>query len=253
MTRQRKKAAERAALAALLTALGVAPANVDEGETPDFVLALDGRSVGVEMTTFQSNTSMDGRLGRRQVESEWERLDKAIEAFRQARPELRDLNVGLMFHGAGPPRGVHQAFMEEVAAFALGRAVGLTDRDVELWPPAFTSPLMSKYLRTVYLRRCEYARWYSNIVAGWIGLPDSTLGQIVEQKSSRPFRATDELWLAIQSTTRVSELLIPLNGSADFEAIPGLEEVLRSSPFSRTFVFGPGGLFQWSRSTGWTA
>jgi len=252
VTRQDKKAAERAALEALLAALSVVPAGVEEGETPDFVLALDGRSVGVEMTTFQSNTSVDGQLGRRQVESEWERLGNAIEVFRQARPELRDLNIGLMFHGAGPPRAEHQAFMEEVAAFALARAAELTDDDVQFWPPAYTSPLMTKYLRTIYLRRCNYAIWHSNIVAGSIGLPDSTLVKIVDQKAARPFRPTDELWLAIQSTTRISELLLPLNGAADFEAIPGLESALGSSPFARVFVFGPGGLFQWSRASGWT-
>lgn len=251
MTRQGKKATERASLELLLAALEIAPERVDEGETPDFVLTVVGRSVGVELTTFQSNTPMDGKLGRRQVESEWERLDKAIEVFRQARPELRDLNVGLMFYGAGPPRAEHQAFMEEVAEFAFGRMAALTDQDVKLWPPAFTSPLMTKYLRTVFLRRCNYAVWYSNIAAGSIGFPDSMLVQIVEDKAARPFRATDELWFAIQSTTRVSELLMPLNGAADFEAIPGLEDALRSSPFSRVFVFGPGGLFQWSTSTGW--
>jgi len=32
----------------------------------------------MELTTFQSNTSVDGQLGRRQVESEWERLDKTM-------------------------------------------------------------------------------------------------------------------------------------------------------------------------------
>jgi hypothetical protein len=88
-------------------------------------------------------------------------------------------------------------------------------------------------------------------VAGSIGLPDATLVQIVGQKAARPFRPTDELWLAIQSTARISELLLPLNGAADFEAVPGLESALQSSPFARVFVFGPGGLFQWSRSSGW--
>jgi hypothetical protein len=253
VTRKNQKVAERAALDALLSALGTVPTKVEPGETPDFMLSLGESSIGVEMTTFQSNAPMDGKLGRRQVESEWERLKSAIEKFRGTRVELRDLNVGLMFKGAGPPRADHQAFMEEVAVFALAQAAELTDQDIDFWPPAFTSPLMIKFLQTVYLRRCQYACWYSSIAAGWVGLPDSTLTQIIREKAGRPFRLADETWLAVQSTTRISELLVPLNGAADFEEIPGLTSALKASPFARVFVFGPGGLFQWSQATGWTS
>lgn len=252
MTRPDKKAAERAALDALLSALVVVPTKIESGETPDFILSLGEKTVGVELTTFQSNGSMDSGLGRRQVESEWESLEKAIAVFRQARPQLAKLNVGLMFKDAGPRRAEHQLFMEEIAAFVLARAESLSDQDDAFWPPSFTSPLMEKYLRTVYLRRCNYAVWHSNLVAGSIGLPDSTLTRIVQDKAGKAFRPADEFWLAIQSTARISELLLPLNGAADFEAIPGLGTELEASPFTRVFVFGPGGLFQWSQAAGWT-
>ena len=252
VTRPDKKALERAALDSMLKALGVRPESIEDGEKPDFMLSIAGHFIGVELTTFQSNIAMDGKLGLRQVEAEWEAFEKAIPEFRAARPELKEINVGLMFKGAGPPRVEHQVFMEEVGIFGLSQKTKLTEIDVAFWPSSFSSPLMTKYLRTVFMRRSNHALWYSNISAGSIGLPDTVLTDIVQQKAGLSYRAADELWLAIQSTPRISELLIPLNGVADFESIPGLAGQLAASPFSRVFVFGPGGLFQWSKATGWT-
>jgi hypothetical protein len=190
---------------------------------------------------------VDGGMGRRIVESEWDRLAQAADAFRSEHPNIRDLNVGLMFRGPVPPRRQHAEFIAEVAAFIRGQAAELQSEDMEYWPPAFSSPLMLAYLRTLYLRRDRYAVWYSNLAAGWVGRPDPTLAAIVEDKSRKRFRPCDELWLAIQGSARISEMLSDILGVEDFEVVPGLEPYV----FSRVFVLAFTGTYQWKRGEGW--
>jgi hypothetical protein len=89
----------------------------EAGETPDFTVLVSGRTLGVEITMYQSGSTVDDGTERRKVESEWDLLQRASETFRSERPELRNINVGLMFRGAVPPRRQHLEFMEEIAAF----------------------------------------------------------------------------------------------------------------------------------------
>ena len=117
---------------------------------------------------------------------------------------------------------MQKAFIEEVATFALGKASKLTERDSAYHGPDFSFPLMVQLVRTVFLRRCEFAEWHTNLTAGSFGLPDETLTRIVANKAARAYKKANELWLAIQSTTRISELVMPLNGIYDFSAVPGL-------------------------------
>jgi hypothetical protein len=253
MTRPDQKAAERHTLAALLSALALKTDDPREGETPDFELLIDGRTIGVEMTMFQSGTIVGAGLSPRQVESAWEQLEKASRAFRADNPDIGDVNVGLMFKAVAPGRQEQPACLAEVAAFIRARAGILTEANQAFWAWQFTSPLMGKYLQTLHLRRSEFAEWYSNVAAGWVGRPDDTLTKIVREKAAKRYRPTDELWLAIQCSHRISETLLAINGAADFDSVPELAVALQESPFERTFVLTFTRCFQWTRTSGWQA
>jgi hypothetical protein len=249
MTRFIRKEAERRSLDAILKALGLTPdKEPDAGETPDFIVWLSGRAIGVEITMFQSKDVVDGGKDRRMVESEWDKLQAAIEPFRQANADILDVNVGLMFGGPVPPRRLHAAFMEEVAAFIRARRAEFAEHEFEYWPTAFSaSPLMYQYLRTLYLRIDRHAIWHSNLVAGFIARPGVGIGEIVAEKSCKGFRAADELWLIIQSSNRISEMLATLLGVDDFDAVPPLD----GYRFARVFVLAFNGAYQWRRGEGW--
>src|SRR4051812_22385005 len=118
MTRANQKDCERRTLDAVLAALGVRPdQEPTEGETPDFMVVLSGRMIGIEITMYRSGATVDDGTGRRQVESEWELLKAASDRYRSEHPELHGINVGLMFAASVPPRKQHAEFMAEVAAF----------------------------------------------------------------------------------------------------------------------------------------
>ena len=248
MTRPDQKLSERQTLDAVLAALNLLPDQEPQaGETPDFTVQISGRAVGIEITTYQSGATVDGGTARRKVESEWDLLQRASETFRDARPELRDINVGLMFSGPVPPRRQHAKFMEEIAAFVRDHAANLTSKESTFWLPSFSTPLMRDHLRTLYLRVDKYAVWHSNIAGGFVARPDATIADIVAEKSAKRFRPTDELWLVIQSSTRISEMMLDISGVEDFDSVPNLESYV----FSRVFVLAFTGAYEWRRSVGW--
>jgi hypothetical protein len=219
-----------------------------EGESPDFTLTLSGRRIGVEVTMYRSGDTVEGGTERRQAEAEWAKLLSASNALRSARPELRDVNVGLMFKGPVPPRRLHAEFVEEIAAFARGHRDELKTSDTDYWERDFSTPLMRDYLQTLYLRTDQYAVWHTNLAAGFVATPvTSTVAQVAAAKSGKQFRSADELWLAIQCSPLISETLLPIDGAADFDGVPRLDGFL----FSRVFVLTYLGVFQWKRGDRW--
>src|SRR6266436_1356122 len=248
MTRPAKKIAERRTLDAVLAALAMCPDQEPQnGEAPDFTMFVSGRLIGVEITEFSSGDVLeDGNL-RRAVESEWERLKLAGDAFRREDPELREVNVGLMFKAKVPPRQDHAAFLEEVAAFVRARLSGLTSNNREYRPSDFSSPLMQAYLRTVHLRMDRYAEWHANLSAGFVARPGYRIAEIVAEKSTTKFRPVHELWLVIQCGMRISEMMLDIMGVEDFEAVPNLDACY----FSRVFVLAYTGSYEREKGKGW--
>ena len=230
----------------LLSALGTTPEKIDESELPDFMLTMHGRTVGVEVTMYQSGTTVGGAgFERRQVEAAWESLQLASREFRAAQPDISKVNVGLMFYNVVPPRGEHQQFMEEIAAFIRNQEI--RSERTRCLSHEFASPLMKKYLHTLVLNKSEFAEWYSNITSGWVAGPDSTLNKIVAEKAARTYRPSDELWSIIQCSHRISEIVLPLSVDA-LNAIS-----MQGRPFSKIYLLAIDGVFQWDQLTGWTA
>ncbi|MHB8267487.1 hypothetical protein [Bradyrhizobium sp.] len=248
MTRAIQKDSERRTLDAVLAALGVRlDQEPDEGETPDFTVLVSGRRIGIEITMYRSGATVEDGAGRRQVENEWELLKTASDRFRNENPEFRHVNVGLMFTASVPPRRQHAEFITEIATFMRDHASELSSNDITFWPPSFNSSLMRTFLRTLYLRKDQYAEWHSNLAGGYVARPDQTIAAIVAEKSGKLFRPADELWLVIQCGSRISEMMLDLTGVEDFGSVPSLEPYV----FSRVFVLAFTGAYEWRRGVGW--
>jgi hypothetical protein len=256
MTRPDQKKEERWWLDALLPILGITPDDIDgRGEKPDFILMYSGSAIGVEMTAYRPRNTT--RLSRRQIEAEWDVLRQACRDFQAAQPDIRNVNVRFMFKNVVPRPSEHNHLIEEVAAFIRGHTneIGSKMRGF----PALqftTSPLMKKYLSLLYLRTSEFAEWDSNVTAGWVARPDSTLADIVANKAAstkdKDYRPTTELWLVIHFGYRISETVIVVDGIDDLNAVGDLTNELRNGPFSRVYLMtNYYGAFGWDRSVGW--
>jgi hypothetical protein len=53
----------------------------DQGERPDFMLTISARTVGVEVTMYQSCKTIAG-VTRRKVEAAWEQFESYSRTFR---------------------------------------------------------------------------------------------------------------------------------------------------------------------------
>jgi len=250
-TRRSQKESERRTLDELLSLLNISRdgIEIEEGELPDFMLVVSGRTIGIEVTMYQSGTTVGGQFGQRQVEGEWEYLQQASREFRAARADISNVSVGLMFNDVAPARKGHRVFMEEIAAFIRSHADTITSDFTAFWSHQFTLPLMRKYLRTLYLRKCDFAEWYTNITAGWVARPpNSALADIVSEKAAKTYRHSDELWLIVQCSNHISEIVLPLGCTVDLNTIP-----VQRRTFSRVYFFSTRGSFEWEQSSGWKA
>jgi hypothetical protein len=236
MTRPNQKVAERNALELLLSAIGVEP---DErpiaGEGPDFVISVLGRSIGVEITTFQSGARITKRITRRAAEAAWDELDYEARAFRAERPGLINVNIGLMFKSHSPSPKECRPFLFEIAEFVANNKKYFSEKRMQFFSRNFITPLMNQYLQSIDVRLTDFAEWYSiNNRAGWVSRAGVPLSKILRCKSAKTYRATEELWLAIQCSYRISETLLGTHDGDDLAAEPDLAAALQASPFTST-------------------
>ncbi|MGD0232476.1 MAG: hypothetical protein ABSC19_19340, partial [Syntrophorhabdales bacterium] len=122
MTRSTQKQKEREILRQLLSATGIRPdSDPLEGEKPDFMIQISGRTVGVEVVMYQSGGTVvrAGRraIQRRAVESEWERLETYSKGFQKKHPVLNGIYILLRFNSTVPPQEEYNLFLEEIAEF----------------------------------------------------------------------------------------------------------------------------------------
>ena len=105
---------------------------------------------------------------------------------------------------------------------------------------------MRRHLRSLCLRVCPFAIWYTSLYAGYVASPDWMIAAIVAEKSKKTYSHTGELWLAIQCSTKISETVLPL-GMESFAEVPPLDPYR----FERIFVLTYLGVFRWKRYEGW--
>lgn len=250
MTRSTQKQDERSTLLKLMSAIHIQLESCPmEGEAPDFMIQISGRTVGVEVTMYQSGKTVVG-VAKRAVEAEWEELETSSRIFQNEHVELTGIYILFRFTDTIPPRRERAKFFCEILEFVRLKGHRIGNEYADFWPHEFTSPLMTKYLKAIVLRRCERSEWDSNITAGFIDCPADTISRIVAEKSSKSYRPADELWLVIQRSHRPSETVLPINGVSDLDASSNLQKNLMASPFSRVYAFTAMGLFHWGRNSG---
>jgi hypothetical protein len=121
MTRPERKNEERRTLDKLLSFLGIRPEEIDDkGETPDFMLQISGRTIGVEVTTYQSGKII-GRLSKRAIEAAWEYLKDFSNSFKLKYPFLKDIHVYFRFKELVPSKSEANAFLIEIEDFVCAK------------------------------------------------------------------------------------------------------------------------------------
>ena len=153
MTRSIQKQNERGTLAELVAATGVQLESCPmEGEAPDFTIQISGRTIGVEVTMYQSGKTIAG-IQKRAVEAEWEELEVSSRQFQNENIELAGIYILFKFKDSVPPRRDRDTFFCEILEFVRENEHGIVDEWADFWQYQLTSPLMIKYLKAIVLRR----------------------------------------------------------------------------------------------------
>jgi hypothetical protein len=109
MTRPSKKMAEREIANRLLSTIDHLDAEIDaKGEKPDIILKVPSRTIGLELTTYQSGKTVriggKKNLTERQVEAAWECFERASRPFRNKNADLKNISITFWFKNILPPK-----------------------------------------------------------------------------------------------------------------------------------------------------
>jgi hypothetical protein len=250
MTRPTQKQEERHTLLELLYAIHVRLDHSPEpGEAPDFTFGMSGRTIGLEITMYESGEIVAG-TPKRAIEARWEGFEISSQIFQKEYPELHGIYILFRFKDRIPAVREREMFFCEVLQFVRRVEHSVADEYAHFWRHEITLALMSKYLKDIVLRQCGRSESDSNTTAGFIAAPSGSISRTVAEKSKKEYRPADELWLAIQRSHRPSETILAGNDVFELNANADLQNSLTVSPFSRVYVFTAMGLFQWDRNIG---
>src|SRR5690242_15593001 len=97
MTRPGQKTAERGIAERLLSAIGLTAKINPNGERPDITLEVPRRKIGLEVTNYQSDKTIDvdgkRKFPQREIEAAWERFESASRSFRLERANFKNIAV----------------------------------------------------------------------------------------------------------------------------------------------------------------
>ncbi len=258
MTRATQKEMERRILNGLMHELELAPALIDEGERPDFVVVLPelGR-VGVELTFYTAPGD------RRRVEAAWDAFIEKVRARLPSYPWMKGVSVNLSFDPLSLPKPQSwPGFIEEIATFLEPMIPHLEERKTrEIDIPQTGFQLMRQHLKFLNARRPDfflgfYVGWNWNGNVGFIDVTDAELCAIVAGKAEKASkidgrRRVDEQWLIVHDGWSISQIHEPL-GTEQLQSFAGLVKALAHGPFARVYPLGSS-TYCWTAETGWRA
>jgi len=241
VTRLSKKDEERRNLDAYLAAavIAVDDGKVDQAERPDFLLRLDGVSIGVEVTEYH----VDGN--RREVEEHWASLRQwpmllnDFPRHRQVELNFRALKL--------PSRRETHDFVAQLIAVIAG-AVDLP-ANISIDPARW--PTLGKYVSRVEVAAStvRYLGWSWNFDIAWIGVTEDELMTIVDAKRSSTVVAASSYWLMITEGATLSRVMALMDHEW-LEVMSRLTKQLEDGPFDRLILL-QSPIIEWCRDVGW--
>lgn len=235
VTRKTQKDLERFYLESFLDVGGMVTNGIHEGEPPDFLIEMDGVSVGVEVTEHDSSAKGARGLPRRAVEEEWKHLVTLLREMRKEYPDLDKVSGWLCFWALDvPPRREHRAFLRELLDFTVSQRNEITRKRSRFSDFGAECPRLRQYLREVHLTEVEcYITWDCNHSAANVGVSESELLVTVGPKLGESFAdSASEHWLLVVSGNELSQAM----GWAHVDTLNAysqLNEEIDRGPFKR--------------------
>lgn len=233
-----KKEFERYYLKEFFKLLNETPENIQDSESPDFIVNIHQLEIGIEITEFHSDLKGEKGRPRRLVEEAWASLQKKIMTEVEKYEELKNMKGLLSFENVEIPRNSGQkSFIDELIQLSLE----MFKTGQQKISPGINYPLLNKYLKKFCLEKVNcYITWEWNHNASFIGLSERELINTVKPKIDRAKdylkRHVDELWLIVVSGVRLSQAM-PVDLIVKLNTFNKLDRLLRGSNYKNVFLY----------------
>jgi len=233
-----KKRIERHYIEEFFKLLGETPEDIQNTESPDFIINLHKLEIGIEITVFHSDLKNKKAWTRRLVEEAWTSLQKKIMTEVERNNELRNMNGLLSFKNLEvPPNSDHNLFVNEIVQLSLE----MIKTGCQKIAPGTNYPLLNKYLKNFCLEKVNcYITWEWNYNVSFIDLSETELINTVKPKTDRSKsyfkRHIDELWLIVISGVRLSQTM-PVDLAVKLDSFNKLDRLLWKSKYKNAFIY----------------
>jgi hypothetical protein len=229
-TSRQKKGRERQLLEAFFAISGIAGQIEEEREAPDFVVRVDDKQIGVELTEVFVPTS-DNELPPKAKESRALKIMDDARLHYEARGG-KPLHVAVGFSPYTDFNVLNRALTAKVVAEFL-LAQDISEDRPQSWRPTLHGPLPREinFIHAFGVSNKAASHWYSP-QAGWIvPLTEAILQACVETKSGKLSK--------YQSVAMECWLVLVVAGGAPsqgFDLRPQIDGTAIQSPFAQTYL-----------------
>jgi len=235
---RKKKENERFYLDKFLALLGKVADEIHPGESPDFIVSIATKKIGIELTDFHSDLKGESGKPRRAVEEAWRLIQGMIMEEVKKCNKLKETFGFLSFKKLElPPKSKHKIFTDELIKLSLG----MIDSDYKEIKPGGDYPLLNKYLEKYSLERAGcYITWQWNHNASFVGITETRLINATKSKIEKVVnykeKNIDALWLLIVSGHRLSQAM-GLNLHHKLNTFDQLNNLLKHSGYNKIFIY----------------
>ncbi len=235
-----KKRKELFYLEPFLKLYGVSPTKITLNvESPDFIINYSGKKIGIELTEYHSLQEISGH-SRREVESNWERLQGEIYEKVKLDKELMGICVLIFFRKVFlPSRRESPPLIDEL--INCTKVFIMKGKKSVLIPEKYK--ILNKYVGRIDIYKIEgnfFFKWRFSLNAGSIGLKKEDLLRIIEHKVSREKqylqKGFDELWLLVIFGHRISQTVFP-RLEHKLKTFSALNSLLDTSSYNYVFLY----------------
>jgi len=190
------------------------PIDVFPSESPDFILGLPDKKIGIELTEYHSELNKGKGQTRRAMEENWKKLQDQIyeeirlnEKFVGIKCEIYFKDIFLL-----PKKRESSDFINELKEYVIkSDGHGITSDSI---PAQYK--LLNNYVNKVKINKIHnnlYLKWESNLRIGSIGIIEEELLNIINPKIEKSneynSKNIDELWLLVVFGYRISQTIPP--------------------------------------------
>jgi hypothetical protein len=251
MTQRTQKRHEEHLLKRELDRIGLQYEIVRSGERPDFVIACNGLSIGVEVSEFHLAAPKKRDSNLREVEETWLRLNKEINKTREGFSELDGVDVQIRRVGDSLPSAqAHKEFAWALIEWIRTKLEFLPDEGVLTFKPV-GYPILMRYVESVAMEHCSfYSSWTIDPDFGWVGVDENDLVMFMRKKLLQRYESRSvALWLFVIGQYTMSRTMGHLSVSK-LETYHHLNDALKASQYQMVWLCD-WNIVRWVRSQGW--